>query len=99
MKREILLTRRYLLLPVKNGAPKRRLTLRIDGRLVHEWEMELAEGAPDFRVFLDVAAFRGRTAFLEVDGGGLDGVGEGDEIEDEKQAYAEAGRPRFHFTS
>ena len=58
-------SRRYLNLPVENGAPKRLLRLlRLgdagDGpRLRREFAIELARGTPDFWVVTDVAGDAG----------------------------------------
>jgi hypothetical protein len=60
--KELTLESKYLNLPVKNGAAKRRMSLSADGRIVREFEIELAEGEPDFWVFLDVSTFRGKTS-------------------------------------
>src|SRR5262249_14737581 len=51
--------RRYLHLPVATGAPKRRMSFSVDGRVVREFEIELA-GKPEFHVFADVRAFAGQ---------------------------------------
>jgi fructan beta-fructosidase len=42
--RELTVTARYLHLPVKTGAAKRRVRMTIDGQTVREFEIELAEG-------------------------------------------------------
>ncbi|HEU4751819.1 MAG TPA: GH32 C-terminal domain-containing protein, partial [Armatimonadota bacterium] len=102
--RELQLRQRYLVLPVKNGAPKRRMSLVVDGRTAREFEIELADGAPDFRVFLDLAPFRGKTGVLRVDrlpegSGALQAVMQADEPPGAEGLYQEARRPQFHFTS
>src|SRR5262249_22486710 len=64
-RREFTITRRYLNLPVKNGAAKRRVRFLVGGDPVREFEIELAEGKPDFWVFSDVSAFRGKALTVE----------------------------------
>src|SRR5208337_2945194 len=59
--------KRYLNLPVKNGAPMRHLALVIDGRRVRQFDIELADGAPDWWAFLDLAPFKGSRAAIQVD--------------------------------
>ncbi|VGO12428.1 hypothetical protein PDESU_00980 [Pontiella desulfatans] len=52
----IMLNKRYLNLPVKTGAPKKRMELVVDGLVVHEFLIELAETeTPDFYAFLDLS--------------------------------------------
>jgi len=98
------LRHRYLNLPVKTGAPKRRMSLLIDGRAAREFDIELAEGEPDFWAFLDVSGFRGKEAQLKVDrlpegAAGLDNVVHGDALHGAEELYREPLRPQFHFTS
>jgi len=102
--KELLLSTRYLNFPVKNGAAKRRTRIVIEGNTVREFEIELADADPDFWVFLDVSAFRGKTATIEVDGlprfsHGLNLIGQDDEIKGAEDLYREKHRPQFHFTS
>ena len=59
--------KQYLHLPVKNGAPKRRMTFTVDGQSVREFEIEYAEGAADFVTLADVSAFRGKKLTVQVD--------------------------------
>ena len=106
-------SRRYLNLPVENGAPKRLLRLlRLgdagdagDGpRLRREFAIELARGTPVFWVVTDVAAFAGQRLRLEVADGagpapGLDLVTEDDAIAGGGDLYHERYRPQLHFSS
>ena len=64
--RELTLERRYLHLPVKTGATKRRMALMVDGQTVREFEIELADD-PGWWAHLDVGAWRGKKAVLRVD--------------------------------
>ena len=102
--RDMLLTKRYLHLPVKNGAAKRRMSVMVEGQTVREFEIELAEAEPDFWVFLDVSAFRGKQATLHVnalgrDSQGLASITQGDEIRGAENLYREKHRQQFHFSS
>src|SRR5690348_4212067 len=64
--RQIQAERKYLNFPVKNGAPKRWVTVAA-GDLRREFEIELADATPDFWVFLELTPFRGRSTTLTVD--------------------------------
>ena len=44
--REIHVEKRFLNLPVKNGAPKRHVSFQVGGKTVREFDMELAEAQP-----------------------------------------------------
>lgn len=102
--RDLTVNRRYLHLPVKNGAAKRRLSFTVEGRTAREFEIELADDVPDFWVFSDVTAFKGRKLHIAVsalpaDSKGLSAITQGDEIRDADKLYKEKHRPQFHFTS
>ncbi|NLZ05042.1 MAG: 2,6-beta-D-fructofuranosidase [Phycisphaerae bacterium] len=102
--KELRLSARYLNFPVKSGAAKRRARVIIDDRVVREFEIELADVSPDFYAFLDVSAFQGVTATIEVDGlprssRGLHLISQSDEIRGAENLYREKLRPQFHFTS
>jgi fructan beta-fructosidase len=102
--RELLLQQRFLNLPVKNHAPKQRLKLLVDGQVVREFEIELAERDPDFWVFLDVGPFQGKRATLQADtlpadSTALAAVELSDQFKGAENLYHEALRPQFHFSS
>ncbi len=103
-ERELVIKRRYLHIPVKNGAPKRRMRLVLGERTVQEFEIELADGEPDFWVFNDVSSLKGRTMKIQVDrlssdSKGLTSIVQADEVPDADKLYKEKYRPQFHFTS
>lgn len=103
-KRDFTIRRRYLNLPIKNGAPKRKVTVLVDGRLLERDDLELADREPDWWAFLDVSAWRGRTVTLEVDqllddSTALSSIEPGDSLKDGSKLYQEALRGQFHFSS
>ncbi|HXU76687.1 MAG TPA: 2,6-beta-D-fructofuranosidase, partial [Methylomirabilota bacterium] len=57
----------YLNLPVKDGAPKRRMSVWLDGKARREFDIELADDKPDWWAFLDATPFKGKTVTLKVD--------------------------------
>src|SRR4051794_36150527 len=84
-RRELVVTARYLHLPVKTGAPKRRMRFEVGGTTVREFEIELADGKPDFWAFSDVSGWRGRRLTIAVDGlpagsPGLAAIDQGDDL-------------------
>lgn len=103
--REFVFQNRYLNFPVRNGAPKRLVHLLLDGKVVREFEIELASGEADFWVFLDVSAFAGRRGVLRIDkydplrAAGFDAVFQADAFPGEQDLYRERRRPQVHFTS
>jgi fructan beta-fructosidase len=103
VRRELAITRNYLLLPVKNGAPVRRMRFEVDGATTEEFDIELVEDNPDFWVFADVSRHRGKKLILETrlpDGSmALERIRTSDEISDAATLYREKYRPQLHFTS
>jgi len=102
MRREVVVESRYLHFPVNHHAPMRTVRLLVDGGLVREFEIELAEGAVDLWAFTDVSAFRGRRLTIETQlpagSRALDAVCHSDAIKDADNLYREKYRPQFHFT-
>jgi len=66
-RRELVAEARYLRFPVRNGAPKRRVTLLVDGAEVVANDIELADGVADWWAPMDVSAWKGKTLAIVVD--------------------------------
>lgn len=103
-RKELVVEKRYLNLPVRTGADKQRMRVVVEGRAVREFEIELAEQKPDFWVFVDLSPFAGKKAVVEADGlprtsHGFDLISQADEIYGTENLYREPLRPQFHFTS
>ena len=110
-RRAIVIEKRFLNLPVKNGATKRRVSLLIDDKTAQEFEIELADGKserrtaePDFWVFLDLGSYSGKQAMIQVDrlpedSRALELIEQSDSIRDSETLYRESLRPQWHFSS
>lgn len=101
--REMKVTERYLHLPVKNGAPLRRMRFLVEGSVEREFDIELAEGAPDFWVFSDLSAFEGKWLRVEAEGlpdgsDALAALRQAPSVPDADTIYRERYRPQFHFS-
>ncbi len=102
--REFRIAQRYLHLPIRNGAPKRVVTLLVDGVEVVRNDIELAPGTPDWWAPMDVGAWMGRTVTLRVDklpedSTALSAIVPGDTIRGGEDPYGEPLRGQFHFSS
>jgi fructan beta-fructosidase len=101
--REFTIGQRYLHLPVKHGAAKRRMKFEVDGKMVRELEIELADGSPDFFAFADVSPWAGKklivSTMLPADSKALDAIVASNDVPAAYLLYQEKLRPRFHFTS
>ncbi len=102
--REFKIERRYLNLPIKNGTPRRVVTMLVDGRVEVRNDIELAGGVPDWWAPMDVRAWQGRTVTFQVDklpedSASLSSITQSDAIHDGENLYREPLRGQFHFSS
>ena len=102
--RNIVIEKPYLNFPVKNGAAKKRVSLLLDGKEQHGFDIELADGEPDWWAFLDATRYRGQTITVKVNklaegSQALNAIDQSTEIKDAADLYREPLRPQFHFTS
>ncbi len=102
--RAIKIEKRYLHLPIKNGATKREVTFLIDGRVEVKNDIELADAAPDWWAFLEMSAWQGKTITIQVDKLGedskaLSAIEQSDSIKNAENLYREPLRGQFHFSS
>jgi fructan beta-fructosidase len=96
------ISKKFVHIPVKTGAPKTWVTVNIDGVWQHEFEIELAPEAPDFYATLEVGQWTGKKLSLtaeKVSSGSkwLTLTTASDELSDEPFVYKEELRPQFHF--
>ena len=102
--RVIEITKRYLHLPVKNGAAKRKVQVLRAGNVERFFDIELADAAPDWWAFLDVSTWRGEKLTVRVDklrddSHALESLTQSDAIPDAPNLYGEALRPQLHFSA
>jgi len=101
--RDLVVDRPYLHLPVTTGAPKRLMRFFVGGAMIRQFEIEFAEGVPDFWTYTEVDAFKGETLRIEVDrmwpeSTALDALTLADTWPDPDGMYRERLRPQFHFS-
>ncbi len=101
--RSLTLDQRYLLFPVKTGAKKHRVAVLIDGAVVRDFEIELADD-PQWWAQLDVGAWAGKTATVRVDAlrddsTALASVKTSPTLWEATGIYREPQRAQFHFSA
>lgn len=104
LSRALLLTNAMLNFPVKNGATMRRVTVTIGGNVVRDFDIELADGVPDWWAYTDVSAYSNQTATISVNGltsgsAGLSSIVQSNGIIGATNLYRETLRPQLHFSS
>lgn len=93
----------FLVLPVKNGAPKRNIELWVDGVNTRFFDIELAEDTPDWLAYLDISQWKGKQVELRVDkikqgSRVFNAVAQSDTDGDDSNLYKEKFRGQFHFS-
>jgi fructan beta-fructosidase len=104
LTRQFFITNNLLNLPVNNNGPSRRVTIIVNGIPVRDFDINLADGTPDWWAFVDVSAFQGQTATVNVDNlavgsTGLSSIVQSNGIVDATNLYQETLRPQIHYTS
>jgi fructan beta-fructosidase len=104
LSRTLLLTNSLLNLPVKNGAAMKRVTVSVGGNPVRDFNIQLADGVPDWWAFVDVSAFSNQTAVISVNAlppnsTGLSSITQTNGIVGATNLYSETLRPQLHFSS
>lgn len=103
-KREFKIADRYLNIPIKNGAAKRKVKFMVEGEADVINEIELADSKPDWWAFVDVEKWKGKTVVIEVDklpesSTALQTIEPSDGIKEASDIYRESLRGQFHFSS
>ncbi len=101
--RDFVVSKKYLLLPIKNGAPRRVVTLIVDGQSLVRNDIELAPGAPDWWAPMDITPWKSKTISLVVDklpedSTALSSMQQADSTPDAAKDYQEPLRGQFHFS-
>ena len=104
LSRTMLLTNNLLNLPAKNGAAMKRLTVTVNGQPVRDFNIELADGVPDWWAFVDVSAYSNQMATISVNtlspnSTGLSSIVQTNGIVGATNLYQETLRSQLHFSS
>jgi fructan beta-fructosidase len=103
--RKFTFEKKYLNFPVKNDAPKRKINLLIDNKIVREFDINLALDEPDFWVYLELEEFKGKEGTLSIseldskNKKGIDAIYQDNTFPGEGELYKEKHRPQFHYSS
>ncbi|MDQ2800122.1 MAG: glycoside hydrolase family 32 protein [Armatimonadota bacterium] len=101
---DMVATDHWLLFPIRNGAEMRHVTLRANGKLVRQLDVELADGLADWLAPLDIREWSGQTLSVMVDrlpenSEAFDHLTQSNQLPDAAQLYREPLRPQFHFSA
>lgn len=94
--------KKFLVLPVKNGAPKRNVELWVDGVNTRFFDIELAEDQADWYAYLQIDQWHGKQVELRVDkitiGSHVFSPILQSDLDTNTNNYNESLRPQFHFS-
>jgi fructan beta-fructosidase len=101
--REVMAAKRWLQFPVKTGANKRVVNVSVDGKLERRFDIELADGEPDWWAPLDVSEWGGKKVTVVVNhlpegSKALDSLRQADEFIGAENLYHEPLRPQLQFS-
>ncbi len=102
--RDVEADKRWMLLPIKNGATKRKFEVRVGAEVLRAFDVEFADVEPEWWAPVDLGAWQGRRLTLWADtlpegSKALKRVKLADEAVPSAERYAEAQRPQYHFTA
>jgi fructan beta-fructosidase len=103
-ERKIVASEPLLLLPIENGGPKRNVTVSVGGEELRNFDIELADGEPDWWAKLDLTSWQGKEVTVRVnavpgDSRALDQLRQSKTLPDEATAYKEPLRGQLRFSS
>jgi len=97
----IKINKRFLNSPISQKVDRKKMTFEVDGKPERSFVIRLANAEPEYWVFCDVTALKGKTLKInyEGDASGLKKIYQADEINGQDSVYKEENRPQFHFTT
>jgi len=97
----IKITKRYLNFPISQKVDRQMMKFEIGGKEERAFKIRLAGDAPEYWVFSDMTAYKGKTIKISYDGdaAGLSKIYQDDKIAGQDSLYQEYNRPQFHFTT
>ena len=92
------ITQRYLNLPVSHQTDRKKMSFTIDGKEERSFVIRLASGKPDYWVFCDMDAYKGKKLTISYDGEGLQQIYQDSQIAGQDSMYHEKSRPQLHYS-
>jgi fructan beta-fructosidase len=95
------ISRQYLNLPVSQEAERAKMHFEAEGMTDLDLVIRLAPSKPDYWVFLDVSAYKGKVLRISYSGStdGMAKIYQDDSVAGADSLYRETKRPQIHFTS
>ena len=100
-EREITITENYLHFPVSHSVDRVHMVMEAPGMDPMPVDIRIAPGNPDYWVFKDVSALKGKKLKITYPDGtlGVNAIRQAPDIPDADRIYNEPTRPQYHFTT
>jgi fructan beta-fructosidase len=103
-ERSLTINNKLINIPVKRGAYPQIMSISVDGKLVREFVVELAESEPDYWMFLDAKEWQGKNVIFRInkmakESNGLKSIYCDSTFRGSEDIYNEASRAQYHFSS
>lgn len=97
----IKITKRYLNFPISQRTDRKIMKFEIGGKEERAFKIRLAAAEPEYWVFSDMTAYKGKTIKIsyEGDAAGLSKIYQDDKIAGQDSLYQEYNRPQYHFST
>lgn len=97
----IKITKRYLNFPISQKEDRKVMKFEIGGQEERAFKIRLTAGEPEYWVFSDMTAYKGKTIQISYEGeaAGLHKIYQDDRIAGQDSLYHEHNRPQFHFST
>ena len=100
---DLQLNSKFINLPVRTGDPVKLIKLMVEGKVVNEFTIELADSFPQFYTFIDVEKYKGKKAVLftpsiEKTSKAFDFITNNDVVKGSEDLYQEKLRQQIHFS-
>lgn len=98
---QIKITKKYLNLPVSQTEDRKTMEFQVAGKPERSFKIRLAVNEPEYWVFCDMTALKGKTITISYEGNpsGLTKIYQDDQIAGQDSLYKESKRPQFHFST
>lgn len=98
---QIKITKKYLNLPVSQTEDRKTMEFQVAGKPERSFKIRLAVNDPEYWVFCDITALKGKTISISYEGNpsGLTKIYQDDQIAGQDSLYKESKRSQFHFST
>lgn len=93
----MVIEKRYLVFPVSRSGEEQPVTFHVNGQLVYDLNIRLADSEPDFYAFVDMSRFMGQDVTVAAEEGALPAAEQAEDY-DCRAPFDPADRPLLHFT-